>query len=119
MHTGFPILDAIESAKARDEGIEQSTENNSEWISLAFLELEQIAKGIDGWSNLEHGFSGEDIRNILTPRIGQPSSPHAWGTLIMHAVRRKIITATGRYVPMRDVKSHARKTPVYCFVRVT
>ena len=118
MHTGLPILDAIESSKARDEGMQQSSENNSEWMALALIELEQLSNGAAGWSNLESGFTGEDIRNILTPRIGKPRSPHGWGTLIMHAVRRKMIAATGRYVPMRDVRSHARKTAVYQFLTV-
>lgn len=111
-----PLLDFISSAQARDAGIDQTAQNNREWMALGLLQIEQLAWGSEGWANLGNGFTGEDLRRILTPLIGKPSSPHGWGSLCMHAIRRKLIVNTGRYVPMREVKSHARKTAVYQLV---
>jgi hypothetical protein len=113
----LPILDFIASAQERNAGLKNIATNNSEWLTLGILQIEQLPKEAEGWTNFEHGFTGEDLRNILTSRIGKPSSPHGWGSLIMHAVRRELIVNTGRYIPMKDVRSHARKTALYTFSR--
>jgi hypothetical protein len=68
-------------------------------------------------ANTEHGVTGEDIRRMLLPHVGHPASPNAWGALVNSAVRKAILKPTGHYRPMKDVRSHARKTAVYEFGR--
>ena len=113
-----PLLDYLASSQARDEGMQKVTVNNKEWMALALLQLEQIARSHDGWANTEYGVTGEDIRVMLIPYIGKPHSSNAWGVLICEAVRRKMIVATGQYRSMKDKRSHARKTAVYVFQSV-
>jgi hypothetical protein len=115
MNSSAPLLDFIASAQARDEGMERVVDNNNDWARLAFIQLEQISHAHGGWANTEHGVMGEDIRCMLTPRIGKPSSPHAWGALTNAAIRKGLIVATGQYRSMKDVRSHARKTAIYVF----
>ena len=101
----------------RDSALAQVRANNDEWFSLAMIELEEIARqGSRTWANIET-FTGETIRQMLAPTVGHPKSPNAWGSLIMHAVRKKLIEPTGDYVKMRMERSHARRTPVYRWVR--
>ncbi|MBZ5673694.1 MAG: hypothetical protein LAP61_05550 [Acidobacteriia bacterium] len=108
---------AEESRAARDAGLFQVQSNNLDWFALAMIELEEIAKhGSRHWANIET-FTGETIRLMLAPMVGQPGSPNAWGSLIMHAVRKKLIEPTGQYVSMKLERSHARKTPVYRWAR--
>jgi hypothetical protein len=116
MASAAPLLDYIASAKARDECMQRVDENNQNWMALALLQLQQLARSHGSWANTEHGVTGEDIRVMLLPHVGHPNSPNAWGNLTMQAVRKKLIVATGEYRPMKDVRSHARKTPVYQFV---
>jgi hypothetical protein len=54
---------------------------------------------------------------MLLPHVGHPASPNAWGALVNSAVRKAILKPTGHYRPMKDVRSHARKTAVYEFGR--
>jgi len=93
----------------------RTTENNPDWSSLAILQLEQLAKSRAGWANTEYGVTGEDIRAMLITHVGYSSSPNAWGALVNRAVRKGIIVAAGQYRAMKDVRSHARETPIYRF----
>ena len=113
MNTGLPLLDAIEADKRLEASLTRVRENNEEWSGIAFIQLCNWVKTHDGWANTEHGFSGEDIRYALTPLVGKPRSPNAWGALIAFALRRGIIEATGEYRKMKCVTSNARKTAVY------
>ena len=113
--SGLPLLDHIESAKRRDAALQRVAENAVEWMPLALLELEQLARNSTGWANLDRGFTGEFIRQALTPRIGHPHHNNAFGALIRTAITRKIIVPTGEYRAMQAVNSHSRKTPVYRF----
>jgi hypothetical protein len=116
MESGAPLLDFLASAQARDAGIEQVTENNSDWMALALLQLEQLARMPNGWANTEHGVTGEDLRRMLIARVGHPGHANAWGALINKAVRDGLLKATGAYRAMKEKRSHARKTPVYVFM---
>lgn len=111
--TGLPILDHIESSRLRDESLAKVSGNAVEWMPLALLELEQLARNPTGWANLEKGFTGEFIRQALTPRIGHPHHSNAWGALVRTAIGREIIVATGEYRAMQAFNSHSRRTPVY------
>lgn len=107
-----PLLDYIESAKRRDEALAQVSCNSGSWFDVALVALEQLPKQ-NSWANLERGFTGEFIRQALTPSVGHPHHPNAWGALIRAAIGRDLIAATGEYRPMQAVNSHGRKTPVY------
>jgi hypothetical protein len=101
--------------QARDEGLEKVEGNNSGWVALALIQLREIAKNPSGWGNLENGFTGETIRMMVTPHVGKPRSPNAYGALVMAAIKKNIIVPTGRLTPMVSKSSHYRKTMVYIF----
>jgi hypothetical protein len=113
MESSAPLLDYIASAQARDEGIATVASNNREWMALALLQLEQLAKGNHEWSNLEHGFIGEDLRSMIVPLIGRPTTPHCYGALVRMALKKGLIEETGQLRAMKDVNSHARRSMVY------
>jgi hypothetical protein len=116
-----PLLDYIEEQArvARDAGIAQVQSNNPDWFALAMIELQEIAKhGSRDWANIDT-FTGETIRQMISPLVGHPASPNAWGALIMAAIKKKMIEPTGQYVAMKAERSHARKTAVYRFVSGT
>mgnify|MGYP001610856833 CR=1 FL=1 len=79
-----------------------------DWLGLCLALL-------PGVRNLPE-ITGESIRSFMIEHgAGQPTSPHAWGTLVLTAARRGILGKTGRYVPMKAARSHARVTAVYRF----
>jgi hypothetical protein len=117
--TGLPLLDAIAADQALEEALNRVKNNNEQWMALALVQLRQFALSHDAWANTEHGITGEDIRFMLLPHIGHPTTPKAWGALIGAAIKQGIIEATGAYRKMKDVRSHSRKTPVYRFMGAT
>jgi hypothetical protein len=108
-----PLLDYIASAKGREDGVQSVTTNNREWLRLALIQIEQLALGKHEWSNLESGFIGEDLRAMLVPQIGRPSTPHCYGAMVRMALQRELIEETGKLRAMKDVNSHARRSMVY------
>jgi len=108
-----PLLDFIASAQARDDGMSRVIDNNDEWMRISLLQIEQFVRSPQGWANVEHGVIGEDIRVMVIKHCGHPSTPKAWGGLILKAIHAKLLIPTGRYRSMKAVKSHARKTPIY------
>lgn len=56
---------------------------------------------------------GEDIRRHLTELGIEPHHSNAWGAVMVHAVRLKLLTPTGAWRAMKQPSSHARKTPEY------
>jgi len=58
-------------------------------------------------------FTGEDIRHIVTKRLGKPHHPNVWGALIRKAFNEGYLMYTREYRPMRDPQAHGRSTPVY------
>lgn len=103
------LLDYLASQIRRDEGIALVKDNNGEWFGMAMSLVEQ-------WSKLGYRkrlFMGEDIRNWLTPMIGKPKSPHAYGALIRECVKKPYIVETGKWVHMKSLKSNHRRTPEY------
>lgn len=111
--SSLPLLDYIMSAKARDEGMQRVADNNTEWIALALFELDQLSRGKHEWSNLDYGFIGEDLREMLAPKIGKPSTPHCYGALVRMALKRGLLEETGTLRPMKNIGSHARRSMVY------
>lgn len=91
---------------ARDAALSQVTDNAGTWMDSALAQLNLLRREMSE-------FTGEQIRIEIADAIGPPHHHNAWGALIMVAVNRKIIYATGAYEAMKTTKSHARRTPVY------
>jgi|SRR4029077_6340152 len=96
----------FEAKAARDQALTQVSENAADWMTVAFNLLLRIEGGID--------LTGEMVRNrLLWMGCPQPHHHNAWGALIRTAVVRGALTDTGRMAHMENVRSHARRTPVY------
>ena len=91
--------------KARDEALAQVAANNPTWMDDALGAINNMPTC---WAGI-----GEDLRGYVSSVVGDPGHPNAWGALINTAVRRGLLFPTGRYLKMRQKKSHARKTPEY------
>ena len=90
------------SREARDQGIEAVTRKKF------------MANGLNTIRNLSPGeYTGEDIRRALTTYGVTPHHHNAWGALIRSAVKTGILIDTGTVRQMKDVASHARRTPIY------
>jgi hypothetical protein len=98
-------FDLGESRAGRDEGIERIVSSNPDWLDRGLAFIESLT---EGWQGI-----GEDIRFLAIPVIGAPTKPKAWGALTRVAVRRGLLAKTGRYLPMKDVRSHARESREY------
>lgn len=57
--------------------------------------------------------TGEDIRLRCAELEILPHHHNAWGALVSKLVKNGWLIPTGRWVPMRGEKSHARQTQVY------
>ena len=98
-------FDLFGSKSARDEGMDLVGGNAGTFM----------LDGLHAIADLPSGalVTGEDIRQRLTELGIAPHHHNAWGTLIMWAVKRQLLHPTGRYLHMRDITSHARRTPEY------
>lgn len=92
---------------ARDAALEQVAGNSEPWHDQAIRLLRRIR------DSTGTGMTGEDINQFVTRQIGQPHHHNAKGALIMSAVKAGIIAPTDEYRPMRNTRSHARRTRVY------
>ena len=100
-------LDFEGGRAARDAGIARVAAHSPKWFdeAMEFVRIEVPP----GWIGLS-----EDIRFMAQgTSVGLPRHHNAWGSLAMHAAKRGYLEATGRWLPMRDVSSHGRKTPQY------
>lgn len=104
MNLDLPLFSA---SKKREQALAKVENNSGDWFRLALIELTEF-KHVK-----RQEFTGENIRYWLTPLIGKPHSPNAWGALIMRARRSGLIEPTGRYAPMKSEKSHGRETKIY------
>ena len=91
----------------RDEALRRVAENSQPWFDRAMAEL-RVAK-------LPPYVTGEDIR--LQLKIEPPHHHNAWGALIAGAIREGLIEPTGKWVHMRIRTSHARRNPIYKWMR--
>jgi hypothetical protein len=105
--SGMSLLDYAEAMERKKAAIDTVAANSSEWMALALIELERMI------NSFPESFAGEFIRVKLTPWIGKPHSPNAWGALTRTALNRKLIEPTGQWTPMLAEKSHGRQTPLY------
>lgn len=92
----------------RDAGCQAVLEHAGDWKDEArkvFLAMGQ------------QELTGEDIRRECEARGVRPHHANAWGAFVLGLVREGYLESTGRIVPMRDPRSHARKTQLYRRVR--
>lgn len=97
--------DMFESKSARDAALNQVEENAGNFTVAALDAIASIPSGSI--------MTGEDIRRAVSNAGIRPHHHNAWGALINIGIKRKLIEPTGDYVHMSDIKSHARRTPVY------
>ena len=103
-HSGGSLGPLFESAAARDEALRRVGENSQPWKDRA----QALVATVPG-----EEFTGEDIRNHVSDRIGNPHPYNAWGALGMGSLRAGLIEDTGRRVSTTKKSSHARSTPIY------
>lgn len=102
-------IDLFKSRKRRDAGIAQTSERNSMFLGAAMDVLLLLRE--------RKTITGEQLRYEVASRVNlQPTSPHVWGAIIRTAVKRGVLKDSGRTGQMQDVKSHARRTPIWEFV---
>ena len=100
------MSDLFTAAELRDRGIEKVTLNHLSWSEQALAAIPRIARQIGS-------FTGEQMRIELEACLGPIPNPNLMGSVILNALRRKLIAPTGRRVKMETAKSHARKTDEY------
>lgn len=99
-----PQFNLQASIAARDEALDRIAAKSDTFMP----------NGIIAITNLPGGeYTGEAIRDRLTAAGIVPHHHNAWGALVASAIKHGLLIATGRWIPMQDVRSHARKTQVY------
>lgn len=90
----------------KEQGIDLVMGNNQHWKEKAY---ELFPGAIKGKTDI----TGEDLRLLLLGGgLWEPTHHNAWGGL-MHGMASRRLYNTGKTVPMRTPKSHARRTSVY------
>jgi hypothetical protein len=100
-----PEFDLFGSISARDDALGRVSGRAGAFMGDALSAI----------GRLPHGMllTGEDVRLRLREIGIRPHHHNAWGSLIKTAVDRKLLEPTGRWFRMKDVSSHARRTPEY------
>lgn len=99
------LFDDDASKKAKEAALDSVRENAGRWFDLARAEAHR--------SLPPFVMTGEGIRQYLTVLVGEPHHHNAWGALISTLVKDGLIVPTGRWLPMTQRSSHARRTPEY------
>ena len=100
-------LDLGEGRAARDAGIASVAAGSPKWFDEAMGFI--VVALPPGWQGIS-----EDIRFLAQgTSVGLPHHHNAWGSLSYHAKLRGYLEPTGRWLPMKDVSSHARRSPEY------
>lgn len=100
----MPLADVVEGRKRRDEGIARVRNNNPNFHSKALEAIKAIPAGTDGIA--------EWYRIQVTPSVGNPKHPNAWGAAISSLVKSGDLVPTGEYGPMTLPGSHARASQI-------
>jgi len=101
--TGRDAVGRLPAEAARDKALEKVAKAKFREEVLAMIE------GLPPGSVV----TGEDIRLTGTALEIKPHHPNAWGAVVMHAIRKGMLEATGEMRKPKTVKSHARKIQVY------
>lgn len=106
------IFSFAAEVEKRDTALIQVETNSDDWLSLAMIEMRELAHDQTILRDYPQGFTNTNIRFWLTPLIGNPSHPNAWGAFIMKCIRAGLLLDTGK---ISRTGAHARKQPVYRF----
>lgn len=103
-------FDLFAGKKARDVGMATAVEHAGQAFRRGVVEVVGL---------MQNGarVTGEDIRQACVKAGVVPRHPNSWGGTIMGLVRSGYLRDTGEMAHMKDVRSHARRTPVYEVVR--
>jgi hypothetical protein len=110
--TDMPHVSPQAGAELRDAGIDLVATNAADW----FLDAKKLFYRF----NLKRAgdFTGEEFRLwALKQGLLHPPHPNAWGAVIMHAVRLKLIEDTGTVRHMTIASSHKRRSTVWRSLR--
>ncbi len=99
------IFDYLESIRLRDEGLALIADHNAPWLERALALIERAPYMIGPFESWR--------AHCLEQGLEQPSHANAWGALARAALQRRLLMPTGRWVKMRSISSHARRTPEY------
>lgn len=102
--------DLFTALERKDAALQQVAANAGSWIDDVMAATARLAEQRQG-----EIVTGEGVRALVEPIAGAPHHHNAWGAAIANLVRQRYLVPTGRWVPMRGVKSNARKTPEYRF----
>jgi hypothetical protein len=89
----------------RDIGIDTVASKNQQWMWAGLKLIVQLPREWIG--------TGEDIKQLVRPIIGEPTHHNAWGALIMNARRQELLIPTGRWLHTKLKPSHARAVLEY------
>src|SRR5262245_38597526 len=99
--------DLFGARSARDEAMSRVEKNAGQDFMGAAL-------GFIAQMESQRVIIAETIRlEYLNAGHCRPHHHNAWGTVIMQAVKRGLLTPLNQYEHMRTVRSHGRKTPKY------
>lgn len=100
------IFDLTRAILARDRGLAQAVDNDPTYfMSMGTMFIASLPRGFE--------YTGEEIAAMLTARGITPRTDKGWGALINAAARQGLLVDTRRVSPMRKIKSHARRTPIW------
>jgi hypothetical protein len=98
--------DLFTSRAERDAGMELVAENNPQFVEQVVAVVAQLPSDWIG--------SGEDIRLICQELGIKPKHHNGWGSVVGIAFKKhKLLRKTGKWVCMKERRSHARLTPQY------
>ena len=101
-----PEFDLFGGKSARDEAMDRIISGRAgEFIDDGLTAIGSLPRDLL--------LTGEDVRLRLREIGIRPRHHNAWGCLIRTAVLRRLLEPTGRWFHMKDISSHARKTPEY------
>lgn len=104
MPTDKATRHGTEGERLRDQALLAVAEKSGVFMDEALAFLSRLNTG---------AYTGEDIRKQIEAAGIHPHHHNAWGAVIATAVRSHLLYPTGKYVSMKDPRSHARKTQVY------
>jgi hypothetical protein len=91
----------------KETGIAAVLENNHEWAYEARSALKQL------YPSLPKEFTCDDVRELITPRAGNPKNPNAWGGIIAGFIEDGLFEWTERMDYSKREEARGRKIQVY------
>jgi hypothetical protein len=99
-----PKAEPEKAAEARDRGLAIVERNNALWREHAMEAIAALPDGTEGV--FEH------FRIQVTPNVGHPGHPNAWGGVARSLIRKGVLAHTGRRGFMQTEASHGRESDI-------